>query len=152
MATPTAELHSDFSSPGAVARPWEDATDALEAAEIFWLSTVRRDGRPHVTPLPAMWLDDALHFCTGPAEQKARNLEGNPQCVLTTGNNLYGSGLDVMVEGPEIWLVTHGRFELLGPRSPSLTLTPTRSAFVSAATATLTLRGNGRIFRARVAA
>ncbi len=48
----------------------------LEASEIFWLSTVRRDGRPHVTPLPAMWLDGALHFCTGPEEQKAKNLEG----------------------------------------------------------------------------
>ena len=29
------------------------------------------DGRPHVTPLPAVWHDGRLHFWTGPAEQKA---------------------------------------------------------------------------------
>lgn len=59
--------------------------------------------------------------------------------------------LDVNVAGPEIWLVTHGAFELSSAANPPLSLTPTRSAFVSAATGTLTLRGNGRIFRARVA-
>jgi general stress protein 26 len=99
MTTPTAELHPDFSSPGATALPWSEVLAVIETAEIFWLSTVRRDGRPHVTPLPAMWLDGALHFCTGPAEQKARNLAANPQCVLTTGTNAFRSGLDVVVEG-----------------------------------------------------
>lgn len=34
--------------------------------EMFWLSTVRRDGRPHVTPLPTVWLDGRLHLrCAG---------------------------------------------------------------------------------------
>ena len=46
----------------------------------------RGDGRPHVTPLPAVWSDGALHFCTGPTEQKGVNLAANPACVLTTGN------------------------------------------------------------------
>ena len=99
MTIPTPELHRDFSSAGATARPWSEVLGVIEAAEIFWLSTVRRDGRPHVTPLPAMWLDDALHFCTGPSEQKARNLAANPQCILTTGTNAFRSGLDVVVEG-----------------------------------------------------
>jgi mannose-6-phosphate isomerase len=61
------------------------------------------------------------------------------------------ASLEIAVHGPEIWLVTHGAFELTGAGSPPLILTPTRSAFVSAATGTLSLRGNGRIFRARVA-
>jgi general stress protein 26 len=84
---------------GATARPWSEVVGVLEQSEMFWLSTVRRDGRPHVTPLPAMWLDGALHFCTGPDEQKARNIEANPSCVLTTGGNAFRSGLDVVVEG-----------------------------------------------------
>ncbi|HVE45284.1 MAG TPA: pyridoxamine 5'-phosphate oxidase family protein [Acidimicrobiales bacterium] len=71
----------------------------LETAELFWISTVRRDGRPHVTPLPAVWNDDHLHFCTGPAEQKAVNLAGEPRVVLTTGSNRWNQGLDVVVEG-----------------------------------------------------
>ena len=96
---PMVELDQRFSSPGATARPWSEVRHVLEEAEIFWLSTVRRDGQPHVTPLPAMWLDVALHFCTGPAEQKARNIEVNPRCTLTTGSNALASGLDVVVEG-----------------------------------------------------
>lgn len=101
-AEPTAELDSRFTSEDATARPWSDVVSALEQAEIFWLSTVRRDGRPHVTPLPAMWLGGALYFCTGPGEQKAKNIETNPHCVVTTGSDRFLSGLDVVVEGSAV--------------------------------------------------
>ena len=96
---PIAELNEGFSSPDAELRPWAEVAEVLAAAEIFWLSTVRRDGRPHVTPLPAVWLDGALHFCTGSTEQKTRNLAHDPRCVLTTGANRLREGLDVVVEG-----------------------------------------------------
>jgi predicted pyridoxine 5'-phosphate oxidase superfamily flavin-nucleotide-binding protein len=99
MSQPTARVHTQFSQPGATARPWAEVVEVLSGSEMFWLSTVRRDGRPHVTPLPAVWLDGAMHFCTGPGEQKAKNLEANPRCALTTGTNEYRSGLDVVVEG-----------------------------------------------------
>lgn len=112
-AEPVAELDVRFSSADATARPWADVVAAIERAEIFWLSTVRRDGRPHVTPLPAMWLDGALHFCTGPAEQKARNLESNPQCVLTTGTDRFSSGFDVVVEGRAVRVTDPTRLEPL---------------------------------------
>jgi hypothetical protein len=55
----------------------------LERTEIFWISTVRADGRPHVVPLPVMWLDGALHFSTDLDEQKGRNLLRNANCILT---------------------------------------------------------------------
>jgi nitroimidazol reductase NimA-like FMN-containing flavoprotein (pyridoxamine 5'-phosphate oxidase superfamily) len=75
---------------------------AIDEAELFWVSTVRAGGRPHVTPLPAVWLDGALHFYTGLAEQKAVNLVGNPHVALTTGCNAWNEGLDVVVEGEAI--------------------------------------------------
>ena len=96
---PIAHLVEEFSDPEANALPWSEVVRVLESSEMFWLSTVRRDGRPHVAPLPAMWLDSKLHFCTGAHEQKAKNIEANPHCVLTTGTNSYRSGLDVVVEG-----------------------------------------------------
>lgn len=96
---PRGELDTRFSSPGAVARPWADVERALTDAKIFWLSTVRADGRPHVTPLPAVWTAGALHFCTGAEEQKARNVAHEPRCVLTTGTDKQDQGLDVVVEG-----------------------------------------------------
>lgn len=95
---PAAEIHPQFSER-TEAFPWREALDLLVRAELSWLSTVRPDGRPHVTPLPVVWHDGAAHFCTGPDERKARNLAANPQCVLTTGTNEHWSGVDVVVEG-----------------------------------------------------
>ena len=71
----------------------------LEQAELYWLTTVRSDGRPHVTPLIGVVEGEAVHFCTGLREQKARNLEHSAQVALTTGNNTWAEGLDVVVEG-----------------------------------------------------
>jgi general stress protein 26 len=99
---PTVELNEGFSQPDATATPWSDVVDVLSTSEMFWLSTVRRDGRPHVTPLPAIWLDGTLHFCTGSEEQKTRNLDSEPRCVLTTGTHDLRSGLDVVVEGTAV--------------------------------------------------
>ncbi|SNQ49518.1 Pyridoxamine 5'-phosphate oxidase [Frankia canadensis] len=96
---PLTELDERFSDAGTQATTWAQARAVLEAAQISWISAVRADGRPHVTPLVAVWLDDALHFSTGPAEQKAVNLAANPHVVITTGTDTWDSGLDVMVEG-----------------------------------------------------
>ena len=57
---------------------------------------------PHVTPLVAVWLDGAVHFCTGAGEQKLLNLAANPRVVLTTGCSSWDEGLDVMVEGTAV--------------------------------------------------
>ena len=97
---PTTELEPQYSSPGATATPWARAAAQLEKAEIFWLSTVRPDRRPHVTPLPAIWVNGALYFCTGAEERKAKNLAHNRHCILTTGRNtLNEEDLDLVVEG-----------------------------------------------------
>jgi hypothetical protein len=47
----------------------------------------------------SVWSDDALYFCTGPSERKAKNLARNPHCVITTGCNALDEGLDLVVEG-----------------------------------------------------
>ena len=96
---PVPELDPRFGEPDATPTPWEVVRQLLESAELFWISTVRSNGRPHVVPLPAVWRDEALYFATGPGEQKAVNLGSNDECVLTTGNNRWKSGLDVCVEG-----------------------------------------------------
>src|SRR5687767_1603014 len=96
---PTAQIDSRFSDPEADPTPWSEAVHVLERAELYWLTTVRTDGRPHVTPLIGVAEDAAVHFCTGLREQKARNLEHNSQVALTTGDNRWARGLDVVVEG-----------------------------------------------------
>ena len=96
---PVTELDARYSSDGATPTGWAEARRRLEEAEVYWLSTVRPDGRPHVTPLLSVCLDGVMYFCTGPGERKAKNLEENPHCVLTTGSNGLNEGLDLVVEG-----------------------------------------------------
>jgi len=96
---PVAELDARYSSDGATPTAWAEARGRLDDAEVYWLSTVRPDGRPHVTPLLSVWLENALYFCTGPGERKAKNLAHNPSCVLMTGCNALAEGLDLVVEG-----------------------------------------------------
>ncbi len=78
---------------------WQQVSDALAAAELYWLTTVREDGRPHITPLVGAWVDDGFVFCTGPEEQKAQNLNHCTSVAVTTGVNTWNDGLDVVVEG-----------------------------------------------------
>ena len=106
MTTPTAHdstvpqtsVSPTFSSPGAGPIPWEATEWSLRRIQKFQLCTVRRDGRPHVTPLLAIWTLGAMWFITGENEQKAKNLSANPHCALTTGTATL-TGNDYVIEG-----------------------------------------------------
>ena len=102
MQQPVTDLDTRFSDPNAVPTDWSETRRALENAELSWITTVRADGRPHVTPLVAVWLGDAIHFATGADEQKAVNLRTNKNVILTTGRNDWQQGLDVVVEGEAV--------------------------------------------------
>jgi pyridoxine/pyridoxamine 5'-phosphate oxidase len=112
---PLAELDTQFSSDGATATPWVEARNLLANAEVYWLATVRPSGQPHVTTLLAVWLDDALYFCTGEGERKAKNLLSNSHCVLTTGCNVL-EGLDVVVEGEAVKVRDEAKLQRLADR------------------------------------
>ena len=79
------------------ARPpsWREARARLEEAQFYWLATVRPDGRPHVMPVLAVWLDGALHFTSGPAARKSRNLTHRSDCVVSVDSD----DLHLVVEG-----------------------------------------------------
>ena len=99
---PTGELDARYSMEGVGPTSWSDVTDSLERAELYWFSTVRPDGRLHATPLIGLWLDGAWCFCTGPDEQKAKNLAANPHCMVVTGCNTLHEGLDLVIEGDAV--------------------------------------------------
>ncbi|MGC9541096.1 pyridoxamine 5'-phosphate oxidase family protein [Streptomyces sp. UG1] len=110
---PQTRLDTRYSDETATATPWSEAERLLAEAELFWISTVRPEGRPHVTPLTAVWSRGALHFCTGPEERKARNLALNPDVVLTTGTNTYDKGYDLVVEGEAVRITDDARLREL---------------------------------------
>jgi nitroimidazol reductase NimA-like FMN-containing flavoprotein (pyridoxamine 5'-phosphate oxidase superfamily) len=107
------KLDARYSAGDASPTEWSKAEDRLASAEIYWLSTVRPDGSPHVTPLLALWLEGAMYFCTGPEERKARNLEQNTRCVLTTGCNSLDEGFDLTVEGNAVRVTDDARLRRL---------------------------------------
>ena len=99
---PRTGIDTRYSAPGARPAAWRQARGRLAAAGVYWLTTVRPDGRPHVTPLIGVWHAGAVHFCTGAQERKARNLAASPHCVVTTGRNDLGAGMDVVLEGDAV--------------------------------------------------
>jgi nitroimidazol reductase NimA-like FMN-containing flavoprotein (pyridoxamine 5'-phosphate oxidase superfamily) len=91
-----------YGDASATAPDWSDIDARLAAAQLYWLVTVRRDGRPHAVPLCGVWHDGAFFFCTGDAEQKMRNLEHDPHVVVTAGPlgaDGWSKGKDIAVEG-----------------------------------------------------
>ena len=59
------------------------ATDAN-----VWFAAVRADGRPHLTPIWFVYVDDHMWLCTGIDAVKARLVRANPQVsvALEDGN------------------------------------------------------------------
>jgi len=97
--TPTSEIDARYGDHDAPATPWATVEQALTGAELYWLTSIRPSGGPHMTPLIGVYADGALHFCTGPEEQKARNIAADPAVLMSTGANTLHTGLDIAVEG-----------------------------------------------------
>jgi nitroimidazol reductase NimA-like FMN-containing flavoprotein (pyridoxamine 5'-phosphate oxidase superfamily) len=74
---------------------WGQAGAKLEKEKVYWVSTTRKDGRPHSVPVWGIWKDNAFYFETTPSTVKGRNLSQNPSIVVHTQD-----GYDtVIVEG-----------------------------------------------------
>jgi Pyridoxamine 5'-phosphate oxidase len=94
---PPVEVHVPFSDPRATATPWARARRVLEKAEVFSLSTVRRDGRPHVTPRVAVWLDRGAVLLYGPPRTQGQ--QPRARHPIHDRSQRRPDGLDVIVEG-----------------------------------------------------
>src|SRR4051794_38390194 len=98
----TGTVHPDYGDASAPAPAWSEIDERLTAAPLYWIVTVRRDGRPHAVPLVGVWDGGAFFFCTGDQEQKAKNLAANPHVTVTAGPlgaDGWANGKDISVEG-----------------------------------------------------
>src|SRR3954466_2013844 len=110
----TGEIDPRYGDASATAPPWADIDKLLTDAQLYWIITVRADGRPHAVPIVGIWQDGAFAFCTGSDEQKQRNLDGNPHVAVTTGStgaNGWDSGKDVVVEGTAVRVTDAGALQ-----------------------------------------
>lgn len=102
---PTGQIDPRYGDASATTPPWSDIERLLTDAQLYWIITVRADGRPHAVPLVGVWHEGAFAFCTGPEEQKQRNLDANPRVAVTTGSTGaqgWDSGKDLVVEGTAV--------------------------------------------------
>lgn len=66
--------------------------EQMEQSRSYWISSTRRDGRPHAAPVWGIWMDERLLFSTGDRSQKARNIAHSPSVVAHSE-----SGDDVVI-------------------------------------------------------
>lgn len=64
-------------------------------AHTTWLSTLNKDGSPHVTAVGAVWVDGTFWFQTGSGTRKGRNVTRDPRCSVA----VLIRDADVVVEG-----------------------------------------------------
>jgi nitroimidazol reductase NimA-like FMN-containing flavoprotein (pyridoxamine 5'-phosphate oxidase superfamily) len=79
---------------------WEEVDAQLRENRIYWLATVRPDGRPHLAPIWGTWVEDAFYFQGAPTSRWARNLAETPLASIH-----LESAIDVVIVDGEIEFV-----------------------------------------------
>jgi PPOX class probable F420-dependent enzyme len=75
--------------------PWTWALGRLADSHDYWLATARPDGEPHLMPVWAVWMADALWFSCSNDSRKTRNLRADGRCSLATDD----AAAPVVVQG-----------------------------------------------------
>ena len=71
-------------SEGTGLLPWAWAEKRLAGSHDYWLATTGPDGEPHLMPVWAVWMADALWFSCSNDSRKTRNLRADGRCSLAT--------------------------------------------------------------------
>ena len=64
--------------------PWSWAVQRLVESRHYWIGTVGPDGRPHTSPVWAVWHGERVVFSCGNRSRKARDLDARPHCTVAT--------------------------------------------------------------------
>lgn len=75
--------------------PWEYVEEKLTNAKHYWMCSVRPNGRPHVVPRWAVYLDGRLYYDGSPETRHARNIVENPNVTV----NLEDGQKAIILEG-----------------------------------------------------
>jgi hypothetical protein len=74
---------------------WSDAVARLHASRNFWVATVWSDGRPHLSAVWGVWLDQAAWFSCGLHSRKMINVRSEPRCAVSSDD----SNNQVVIDG-----------------------------------------------------
>src|SRR5579859_2143003 len=66
--------------------PWSWARERLARTRNYFIATTCPDGRPHLSVIWGLFLDDEFLFSTGRQSRKGKNLAQNPRCSIAPGD------------------------------------------------------------------
>ena len=78
--------------------PWEYIEEKLTHAKHYWMCSVRPNGRPHVVPRWAVYLDGRLYYDGSPETRHARNIAETPNVTV----NLEDGQKAIILEGTSV--------------------------------------------------
>ena len=74
---------------------WDWVAAQLTESRHYWLSSVRPNGKPHIVPRWAVYVDGKIYYDGSPETRHARNIETNPNICV----NLESGSEVIMLEG-----------------------------------------------------
>lgn len=97
---PSAAVIASDAGPGTEPLSWQEVRQRFDAERWYWMATAGPDGRPHVRPVLAVWMDDKVYSTTSPGARKGRNLQARPECSIAA----RAPAIDIVVEGATTWV------------------------------------------------
>jgi Pyridoxamine 5'-phosphate oxidase len=79
---------------------WEEAVRLFAAERWYWVATTGDQGRPHLRPVLAVYLDERIYSTTNPAARKGRNLTRRPSAAFAA----RAPAIDIVIEGTVTWI------------------------------------------------
>jgi PPOX class probable F420-dependent enzyme len=92
--------------------------ERLRSTPVAWLTTVRRDGAPHLVPVWYLWADGGFVVFSKPAAAKVQNVQADGRVMLAIGEP--EDDFDVQLVEGEARVLPSGAFEVLPALAPQL--------------------------------
>jgi nitroimidazol reductase NimA-like FMN-containing flavoprotein (pyridoxamine 5'-phosphate oxidase superfamily) len=74
--------------------PWAEIEKRLTESKNYWMCSVRPNGRPHVVPRWAVYVDEKIYYDGSPETRHARNIVENPHVSVHLESGLEAIILD----------------------------------------------------------
>lgn len=105
-----AEVIATDASAGAVPIDWAETARLFAAERWYWVATTGDEGRPHLRPMLAVYLDERVYSTTSPAARKGRDLARRPLAALAG----RAPAIDIVIEGRVTWIDDRQVLERVG--------------------------------------
>jgi hypothetical protein len=95
-----ADVIATAAAGGAASIDWDEASRLFAAERWYWVATTSEQGRPHLRPVLAVWVDERIYSTTNPSARKGRDLASNPSAALAA----RAPDVDIVIEGKATWI------------------------------------------------